>query len=314
MTLSARTNSISTATPNVTQAASTSDSSGLLPGILSKLFSMSNSTASSQDSGTATITSTSVSTSTIPSQSSLVPSESSTSFAIPTENSLAIASGASSVTTSENSLSSSLATTSGSQSLVIASRSQTTSSPGQTTTTGSPVPSGSGTHPNVSTSPPKHSISAGVIAGAVIGSLFALVAVIAILMIYRRRRRGAPDQTSPSKQGTTREYELNALDVNIGVRSRTSLLPEKAEARTSIFTSENPENPESNFRSTLSGSPLLPLRFIQNTDNNDDVRVQMGRMEANIGRMAEHIHRLESQLDGTVDGHSDAPPPTYVSS
>lgn len=134
------------------------------------------------------------------------------------------------------------------------------------------------------------------------------------MIVYRRRRMGAPDHITPSKQGMTREHNLNALDVNIGARSIASPPPEKVEDR-SIFTSENPENSESNFRSSLSGSPLLPLST-RNLDNlnQDDVRVQMGRMKATIGRMAEHIHHLESQLDWTGDGDSDTPPPTYVSS
>ncbi|KAF9064144.1 hypothetical protein BDP27DRAFT_1367447 [Rhodocollybia butyracea] len=227
-----------------------------------------------------------------------IPNTSSTFTSSSTSTSITTSSIGSTSTTSSTRTTSGRASTVPSPSSLIASASETTNST-------TPTPSGEARQLPTS---PKHSISAGVIAGAVIGSLLVLAAGIGIFII---------DHISPLEQEMTRDYELDALNVNIGPPSSSSSLPEKgsqieipqAEVK-SIFISENSGNSESNFRSSLSGSPLLPLST-QNPDNVNDVRVQMGRMEATIGRMAEHMHRLESQLDWAGDGHSDAPPPTY---
>ncbi|KAF9064145.1 hypothetical protein BDP27DRAFT_1450911 [Rhodocollybia butyracea] len=141
-------------------------------------------------------------------------------------------------------------------------------------------------------SPINHSLSAGIIAGAVIGALFVLAAGIGIFMIvYRRRRRrrlGSLGRISPVEQDMKRKYGLGTSDVDIipsGIMSQPrerghpiqtnhTHIPQ-AEAA-AISTSENPEP---NLLS-LSGSPLPPAST-QNQDNadQDDVRTQMERME-----------------------------------
>ncbi|KAF9072755.1 hypothetical protein BDP27DRAFT_1400685 [Rhodocollybia butyracea] len=172
--------------------------------------------------------------------------------------------------------------------------------------------------------PTIHSLSTAGIIGAVIGSLFVLVAGISILVYCRRRnsRRqqvGGSGHIFPLEQEMTHGYDKpDASDIDIipngimshtrekGHRTQTNTTPQ-AEAA-AIPTSEN-------LLLSLSGSPLLPTSTqSQDSSSQDDVRVQIGRMEATIGRMVEHMHRLESQLDWTADGQSDAPPPTYVSS
>ncbi|KAF9064140.1 hypothetical protein BDP27DRAFT_1450910 [Rhodocollybia butyracea] len=170
---------------------------------------------------------------------------------------------------------------------LISSRSPTMSS-------STPIPPNDASQ--ASTSPLKHSLSTGVIVAAVIGSLFVLVVGIVILVYchqHNSRRKRVVGHISPLRQDMTRRYELGVLDVD-------------------AVTISASKNPQSNFLSSFSGSP----RPSTSTRVQDDVRVQMIRMEATMGRMADHMDRLESQLEwtGATGARRSDPPPTYVPS
>ncbi|KAF9064142.1 hypothetical protein BDP27DRAFT_1426169 [Rhodocollybia butyracea] len=167
---------------------------------------------------------------------------------------------------------------------------------------------------NNASSTPNHSHSAGIIAGAVIGSLFMLSAGIGVFMVVycrlKRQRRGVPGHISPLEQNT-HEYGLGASDIDIIPSGITSPSREKGHR---IQTNYTPVPQAEAAAISISGNPQSNSALTLDNVDQDDVRVKVVRMEAAFGRMVEHMHRLESQLEWTGDGHSDAPPPTYVSS
>jgi len=176
-----------------------------------------------------------------------------------------------------------------------------------------------------------YQVSAGVLAGAVIGPLFVLVAGIGILMtLYRRRwhqTMGIPGHISP----LLKQYaspELGGSSVIDIAPNDTIAAPQEKRRHTHINhvlispvepASNESEIPQSNL-CLCPGSPsqVSPTSaWVSEDVAPDDVRAQVAslnvRMETTIERMVERIHRLESQLDQVEDGHSDAPPPTYIS-
>ncbi|KAF9063606.1 hypothetical protein BDP27DRAFT_1334844 [Rhodocollybia butyracea] len=161
---------------------------------------------------------------------------------------------------------------------------------------------------------PKRTIPAGIIAGAVVGTLLFIAASIAIFMlVYRRRKRRAVMSaanriSSLMKQDLTHADLGGSSDSATISNSITALPQEKGEYIQNTQTNRAPtpqaetESEVSQATSTLSRSPLLqpPPTF------------RSPMLEIRIPMMAEHIHHLEAQL--AEDGYSDAPPPTYVSS
>ncbi|KAF9043695.1 hypothetical protein BDP27DRAFT_1346960 [Rhodocollybia butyracea] len=173
---------------------------------------------------------------------------------------------------------------------------------------------------------PKRTIPAGIIAGAVVGTLLFIAASIAIFMlVYRRRKRRAVMSaanriSSLMKQDLTHADLGGSSDSATISNSITALPQEKGEYIQNTQTNRAPtpqaetESEVSQATSTLSRSPLLqpPPTFRSPMLGDTDPDVVRVTLEATIGRMAEHIHHLEAQL--AEDGYSDAPPPTYVSS
>jgi len=168
------------------------------------------------------------------------------------------------------------------------------------------------------------SLSAGPIAGAVIGSTLVLAIGITILIRMYRRRRGrryqqveALGRVSPLQQNKTPGADG---DLNLALNMDPSGITHEKGHHNSILkpqvqVTSTSEIPQSEPPPTLpTESHLIPTSTqIQEGANQDDMRGQAVRMDATIGRMSEQIRRLESQLALTGDGHSDKSPPTYVS-
>ncbi|KAF9024798.1 hypothetical protein BDP27DRAFT_1027546 [Rhodocollybia butyracea] len=177
-----------------------------------------------------------------------------------------------------------------------------------------------------------HTVSAGPVVGAVMGSMLVLAIGISIFIHLYRRRHGrghgqveAGRSISPSQQNMTLGADTSDIVPNwhaipqakkgchdsvIPIPILTPLRPQFPGESTSTWTtssSEIPWHPESPL-TLRSESCLTPTStLIQEGPNQDDMRAQMVRMEATIGRMAEHIRHIESKLD------SDTYPPMYES-
>ncbi|KAF9064457.1 hypothetical protein BDP27DRAFT_1425834 [Rhodocollybia butyracea] len=142
---------------------------------------------------------------------------------------------------------------------------------------------------------PKHSIlSRGAIVGTVIGSLFVLAASIGIFVLVHGAQAGRCQCHSqwhdiPTKKKS--QHKHNHINHHTPI---SQIEPNESEIRQSGLLLH-------------SLSTLIP---IQGDLDPNDMRATMETTI--IGRMADHIHNLESQLAG--DGISDAPPPTYVTS
>ncbi|KAF9064125.1 hypothetical protein BDP27DRAFT_1426149 [Rhodocollybia butyracea] len=195
-----------------------------------------------------------------------------------------------------------------------------------------------------------HPLSAGAIAGVVIGSLAVLVAAIGIFMlVYRRRRRhrlrrtsgyiapleqefGGPSNTDPVTSGRLVPVREKRLDVDHTQLANHAPIPQAStfESEPEISQSNIPLGrivlqppPSSNRLSLTLPSPTPPSSAPQSStsilvpeESPEDMRAQVAslthsniRMEVAIGKMVEHIHRLESQVERIGDADSDAPPP-----
>ncbi|KAF9077144.1 hypothetical protein BDP27DRAFT_1357291 [Rhodocollybia butyracea] len=160
------------------------------------------------------------------------------------------------------------------------------------------------------TTTPKDILSTGAIVGTAIGLLFVLAASISVFMlVYRRRHRVVMEnlcRVSPLLVNDGLVHELGGVTT---IPNGMASPQEKGR-----YDHTNPINePEIRQSSFISGPDPLFLRSLAlvtprgDVDSQDDMRVTMDTTM--IGRMAEHIHHLESQLAG--DGFSDKPPPPY---
>ncbi|KAF9026799.1 hypothetical protein BDP27DRAFT_1437391 [Rhodocollybia butyracea] len=168
-----------------------------------------------------------------------------------------------------------------------------------------------------------HTLSAGPIAGAVIGSILVLVIGISVSIRVFRRQRGRRHQqleaglVSPLQPTALADANLTTiltLDPS-GEKSHhnrdSGILPVP---NTSAWQAESTsEFPHPDLPPNISSESHL---FPSSTQTQDasDMRAQVVQMGVAMGRMAEQIRHLESQLVMTGDGDSYTPPPTYISS
>ncbi|KAF9064126.1 hypothetical protein BDP27DRAFT_1426150 [Rhodocollybia butyracea] len=156
--------------------------------------------------------------------------------------------------------------------------------------------------------------SAGAITGVALGSLLVLAFCVGVvILVYRRRqyrhRMMTADDIPPLQYERLRSAGVDSDPISWNF----SGMGEKKGAI--ILQAESPpESHQPSFRRSITIESRLAPTATQIKDvDQDDMRDKMVQMEATIGRMAEHMHRLESQLDWTGDVHSDtAPPPICV--
>ncbi|KAF9072130.1 hypothetical protein BDP27DRAFT_1445839 [Rhodocollybia butyracea] len=173
--------------------------------------------------------------------------------------------------------------------------------------------------------PPKdtQTVSAGPIAGIVVGAI--LVLAIAIFICMYRRRRGRRRQQMEARRVSPLQPAAHA-DADLSTTLTLDPVGEKSHHNrdSGILLVPNPPwQAESTLPTSEFPHPELPPTFPSSsyftptstsTQVQEDVNVKVVRMEATMGRMAEQIRHLESQLVMTGDGDSYSPPPTYISS
>ncbi|KAF9065666.1 hypothetical protein BDP27DRAFT_1366258 [Rhodocollybia butyracea] len=171
-----------------------------------------------------------------------------------------------------------------------------------------PIPAQAPQHPLESaTIKDTHTLSAGPIAGVVIGSVLVLAIGISVSICVYRRRYGRRHQqmeedcVSPLQQTAHADADSNAnLDQASGEkghhnRNSTMLIPNLQAPEPELTSISEFLQPESS-PNISSGSHLIPSPAQIQEDVNQDIQVKVVRMEATMGRMAEQIRHLESQL------------------
>ncbi|KAF9055547.1 hypothetical protein BDP27DRAFT_1433657 [Rhodocollybia butyracea] len=201
--------------------------------------------------------------------------------------------------------------------------STSTSIPSRSVTT---APTTSSVTPTPDTKKDTRTLSAGLIAGVVIGSMLVLALCIGIFIrMYSQRRQRRHQEIEagcipPLQQTAHTDTDSNpvlTLDPSgeKGHHNRGSTIPAPNPQAPEPEPTSIPESPQlESLPNPLSESHLIPSLAQIQEDVNQDIQVKVIRMEATMGRMAEQIRHLESQLVITGDGNFYTPPPTYISS